>query len=1031
MKLMQVLWSNRKAVLTVTLLLCVAGAYFAANLPVAIFPQLTTPRIVISAGAGDLPIASTLAQVTRPLEAAVSTVPGVIRVVSTTINGSAGLDVTFAWETDMTLALQRVHTQIDQARPSMAADVDVTAELMDPSIFPIMGYSLSSDKNDLTTLRRTALYAIRPRLARLPGVAQIRVTGGDDPEYVVSARPQALASRGLALEDLRNALAKANDVQSAGSFDSAYQRYEVMVTGQFRGPADIGAVTLARAGADRAPILVSDVADVSEAPAPRTVLATGNGAPSVIVNIIKQPSANTLQVASEVKNALRGLGSAVPPDTRLALFYDQSRIVMQSESSVVEAVVIGGVLALGVLIAFLGDARAAGIVLALLPLSLLISFVLMRLMGQTLNIMTLGALAIALGLVIDDGIVVVENIVHEIEGGSGVRRAVATGARAITPAMIGSSLTTMAAFLPLTLLSGVTGQFFAPLALVMICALAVSLILSLTLGPLMAVYLLRPRPPARRPGAFDRIANGYERLLSACLKGRWIVLLSMVPLLIASYIIFTQLETGFFPEFDEGAFVIDYQMPPGTSLSETDRICRQAENILARQPDVASWSRLTGARSGSGLELTDVNQGDILVRLKERRRESAEDVMSDVRGQIAAALPALQVDLAQMLQDGIGDIAGSPSPIEVKIYGDDMGKLASLAHIAGNIVSGTPGVVDENDGVVQTGPQMSVRVDSLRAARYGVAASDVASDASTAIRGSIATTVQRNEETIGVRVRADMPTPTDIASLSALPVAAANGATAPLGSMARIEMQPGSDQITREDQQQMVAVTAGLENRDLGSAVRDVQQRLEKSLPLPAGYRIEYGGLYASQQASFVELATVLGTAVLLVGFMLILHLRSFRQAVVLIATAVLSLSGVLAGLWLTSTPLNISSFTGAIMIVGIVTENGIVLFDFVNQLRRDAPGRPFEAILREAGKKRLRPILMTTIGTILALLPLTLGIGAGAAMQKPLAIAVIGGLCGSTFFTLAAAPALLLIAETLASRHPSADIFLAERPGD
>ena len=493
-----------QGVLTLTLLLCALGGYFALNLPVAIFPQLVVPRVSVSADAGDIPLETTLAQVTRPLEAAVSTVPGVTNVASVTSRGSDSIDVTFAWGTDMQLALQRVQGQIAGERSSLPVGANVAAEVINPSIFPIMGYSLTSKTLDLVELRRIATYTIRPRLARLPGVAQIRITGGDTPEFLVAVEPRALAAHGLTLQDVQDAIAKANGVSSVGQLDHAYQRYEILVSGLLRNEDDVRSVTVA--AKNGVPIAVSDIAVVSKSIQPRTILATGNGSPAVIVNVIKQPDANTAQVADEVHATLADLKSSLPAGVATSLFYDQSEIVRSSENSVIESIVIGGVLALIVLTLFLGDLRAASIVLIILPLTILITFGFMKALGQTLNIMTLGALAIALGLVIDDGIVVVENIFHERERGRSRRAAIAAGIQAITPAMVGSSLTTMAAFLPLTFLSGVTGQFFGPLALVMVATLFVSLMLALCLTPLLADVLL-PRDPENIPEGGERKAS--------------------------------------------------------------------------------------------------------------------------------------------------------------------------------------------------------------------------------------------------------------------------------------------------------------------------------------------------------------------------------------------------------------------------------------------------------------------------------------------------------------------------------------------
>ena len=1021
---------NRKAVVSLVVLLCAMGAYFAAHLPVAIFPQLTVPRIAIAGEAGDIPIQTTLVQLTRPLEAAVSTVPGVVRVGSTTTRGSNSLDVTFADGTDMQIALQRVQSQIAEARASLPPGATVTAAALSPSVFPIMGYSLTSPDLDLAALRQLALYTIRPRLARLPGVAQIRVTGGDMPEFLVAVRPAELASRGLSLQDVVDALAKANGISSVGQTDQSYQRYEILISGLLRNADDMLHVVITTR--NRVPILLSDVADVRNSVQKRTILTTGNGKPGVILNVIKQPEANTLQVADEVHAALNSLGSALPKDAKIDLFYDQSEIVAQSEGSVVESIIVGGVLALLVLMLFLGNLRVAAVVLVQLPLTLIITFSLMRALGQTLNIMTLGALAIAMGMVIDDGIVVVENIYHELEQGKSRADAVAAGMRAITPALVGSSLTTMVTFLPLTILSGVTGQFFAPLALVMIATLLVSLLLALMLTPLLAGYLLPLRVGAKHehkpgladaifgffPRLFDRVADAFGHILLACLRHKAIVILFTLGTLVGCYLLYPRLQTGFFPEFDEGAFVIDYHLPPGTSLAETDRAVSKVEALLAKTPEVAAWSRLTGALSGSGLELTEQNQGDILVRLKTTRDRDSAAIMEEVRSQLEETVPPVEVELIQILQDGIGDMAGAPSPIQVKIYGPDTATLVDLAHKAGVIVTKTPGVVDENDGIVESGPEMMVRVDGVKAARAGLTTEAVTLAATDALRGTVATTIQQTESSVDVRVRAENGP--DLETLPDLPISVPGGGPAvPLRSVARLVLAPGTPQITRENQQQVVAITARLENRDLGSGVRDVQARIGKGLPLPPGYHIEYGGLFASQQQSFGQLTSVLLVAILLVATMLLLQLRSFRQAFALLLAAILSLSGVLLGLFLTKTPLNISSFTGAIMVIGIVTEDGIVFFDVVNHLRRLHPEKSLIDIVLESRRLRLRPILMTILAAILALFPLALGIGAGAAMQKPLAIAVIGGLAASTVFTLIVAPVVFIALErSAAGKH-------------
>ena len=1023
-------WTNRKAILTVVLLLCIIGAISAKKLPVAIFPQLTVPRIAVSADAGDLPIDSTLSQVTRPLESAVSTVIGVRKVKSTTTRGSVDLDISFAWGTDMELALQHVQQKLAQSRGSLPNSTLVNAAAINPSLFPILGYSLTSDTKSIADLRKMALYTLRPRLARLPGVAQVRVTGGEDPEFVVKVRAEALSSRGLSMQDVIDAVSKSNSVNSVGVFDKSYQRYEVLVSGLLHSKEDLQNVTVATKSGVAIPI--SDLATVTDGTAPRTLIATGNGKMGVLLNIVKQPNANTVAVADEVKVELNKDLRELPPGVNSNLFYDQSDIVKASESSVIESIVIGGILALIVLLFFLNNLRAAIVVLSILPASLLLTCWVMSLVGQTLNIMTLGAMAITLGLVIDDGIVVVETIVQAMETGLGRWEAITSGLKGISGAMVGSSITTMLAFIPLTLLSGVTGQFFAPLAFVMVTTLAISLVLVMTVGPILAGFLLtkthakhvarvgrRFNPFGRLRHWIDEIPTRFGRLLRWSLAHPYPFLVSIVPILFVTVFTFNHLATGFFPEFDEGAFVIDYKLPAGTSLTETDRVCRIVEKILGNTPEVASWSRLTGGLSGSGFELAEQNEGDILVRLKAQRSRSADEIMNSIRTTAATEAPSFNSDFVQVLQDSIGDMAGSPKPIEIKLFGKDMTTLAAVAKNCATAMSKLHWIVDENTGVVQVGPEVEVRVDPQQASRFGLTTDAVTQAATAAVRGTVATSIQNGEAPVDVRVRAvnsladvntqdlgnlPIPSPTLTSSSSAI-----HGDTIPLSSLAAITTQPGALQVTRENQEMMVPVTARLNGRDLGSGVRDVNTLIKNSVSFPPGTRYEIGGLYSSQQKSFADLAGVLALAVILVFGALLVQFRSFKQSIVLLAAAALSMVGVLLGLLITRVPLNISSFTGAIMIVGIVTENGIVFFSQYNQMKQADDQTSDRELLIAAGIGRVRPIMMTTIGAILVLFPLALGIGAGAAMQKPLAVAVIGGLCVSMFFTLLIGPVLFL----------------------
>jgi len=1020
----------RKAILLLTVLLCLGGFYASQALPVAIFPDLTAPRIIVTADAGDTPIPTVLANITRPLENAVAGVPSVTRVHSLTQRGGDELDVNFNWGTDMAATLQQVQARIAQVQATLPAGTNVTAERLNPSVFPVMGYSLYSKTVSQQELRRLALYTLRPRLLRVPGVREIAVQGGDTPDFLVELNPTALLARGVSASDVETALAKNNQINAVGHYDQSFLRYQILVSGLFGTTKDIESVTVAVK--DRVPVTVGEVGTVRRGVEAHTVETSGDGRAAVLLNIIKQPTGNTVQVSDGIKKTLDEAKALLPADVTVSNFYDQADIVVGSQHSVIEALILGGALALLVLMLFLGNLRTAAIVLIILPLTVVITFALMKILGQTMNIMTLGALAVALGLVIDDGIVVVENMFHELESGKERSEAIAVGLKAITPAMIGSSLTTMVAFLPLTFLNDLTGQFFGPLSLVMIATLAVSLALALLLTPILAGWLLplkaeaaaqKPSVVARVlgffPRQFDRIVRVYSHVLGWCLRRRAVVLLLLLPLVLGTTLLYGRIQTGFFPEFDEGGFILDYQLPAGTSLAEASQVSGQVETVLARTPEVAAWSRQTGAQNG--FAITTQNVGDMTVRLRSDRTRDINAVMDDIRAQVAAKYPAADVDFHQTLQDQIGDIAGDPTPVEVKIFGPDQATLESLAQQVDGVLAKRPYVVGDLSGVVHSSPEAVLSVNTDQAQRYGLTADDVTQAATTALQGVEPTRVQQGEESVGVRVV--LAHPGQALDQSLLPdilvASPVTGGDVPVSEVATVQRQPGSSQVTRDNQRQMIAVTASLKDRDLGSATSDIQAQVRKQVTLPPGYSIEYGGLYASQQQSFSELGTTLLITMLLVFTLLVFQFRSIRQAIALLLAAILSLFGVLLALTVTKTPLNISSFTGAIMIIGIITENGIVLFDFFNHLRRVYPDRPLAAVMAEAGEQRLRPILMTTIGAILALMPLALGLGAGAALQKPLAIAVIGGLSVSTLFTLLVAPVLFVSLEGL-TRHKS-----------
>ena len=1015
-----------RALLFVTIAACLAGVFALRQLPSAIFPQLNIPRIKILAEYGDVPPEIVTAQVSKPLEQAVSSVPSIRVVRSTTSRGSAEITADFQWGTDMLSTLNLVNTRLADLRQTLPATVNLRTQIMRPTVFPILGLSLTSKQADSAALYDYANYTLRPELTKIDGVSEVRIVGGNIREYWVNLDAGRLQSHGISTIQVEDAIRGSNVVSAIGQFDDRYRRFSVLSANQTDQPADIAKVVVTVK--NNTAVTVGDLGNVVRGHMPQNIAVTAGGDDAVLVNVLRQPDGNTTTIAQDVRETLQRLDQSLPAGTQVRYFYDQSDLVRESVSSVVEAILIGGALAAVVLVIFLGNLRSAAVVLIIIPATILITFAVLSLLGQTVNIMTMGALAVALGLVVDDAIIVVENIHRHVQDGNTGQEAVRLALQEIGPAMGASSLSTIVTFVPLTFLSGLTGQFFAPLALTIVVALTVSLLLSVLVAPILGAHWLRankkaavPRtisamdstssaPPADhhdQQSPFLRVITGiYGRSLTWTLRHKPLFFLLLVPFLFLVGFLFTKLETGFMPDMDEGGFVLDYKMPPGTSLSETDRICREMEKVIIATPEVQAYSRRTGA--ALGFHLTYPHDGDFLVRLKPRskRSQSVDKIMDTMRDQIHEDVPGVDIEFAQILQDLIGDLAGAPKPVEVRIYGDNIKTLQALAPKVGEQIKQVKGVVDEFDGVSSSGPEVEVHVDKERAAAVGMTPQAVSAAVNTTMYGDIVTTlVQNGERQVGIRVWNRAGTQQSLADVQQIPVVTPTGASVPLATLAQIVRTEGSTETDRQGLRPVVSVTAQISGRDLGSVIEDVKQQM-KNLTLPPGYIVEYGGQYESQQESFRQMLLILGVVVTLVFVVLLFYFRAFEEPIALFGAALASLSGVVIALFLTHTPLNIGSITGAVMIIGIVTENGVFLFDYTHQMARGS-SLGLDALLVEAGKVRLRPKLMTILTAILTLFPLALGIGAGAELQRPLAIAVIGGLSMSTLFTLILAPTL------------------------
>ncbi|HEV8168105.1 MAG TPA: efflux RND transporter permease subunit, partial [Pyrinomonadaceae bacterium] len=924
------------------------------------------------------------------------------RIKSKTARGSAEINLFFSWNGDINQELSLVQARMSQLLTSLPPTAEIrNIDRLTFAVFPVTGYSLTSDKRDQATLTDLATYVVRPQLARLPGVAVVGVAGGKTREFHVTIDPEKLTAHNVSTQQVVDAIRNSNIIVSPGLIEENHQLELALISGQAKRPDELNDIVVATV--NNAPVRVADVATVGAGVEPQYTIVTADGHPAALVNINRQPDANTVAVVDEVKAALNAMRGQIPKDVRVAAYYDQSLLVRESINSVRDSIIVGLLLSVVILYAFLRNWGTTFVAILVIPVTVLVTFLAMWLAGLSFDLMTLGGVAAAIGLLIDDAIVVVENIYTHMSRGQSRREAVQSAVSEITVPIIGSTITPVVVFLPLTLLTGVTGVFFRSLALTMSVALLTSLVLALAFTPVLAQRFVRARPhdDESHGRVLGIIIGRYESILGFALDRRWIVGAAIILVLAGSYVLFQTLGSEFLPEFDESAFVLDYLAPAGSSLSETDRMLRHVEEMLMETPEVESYSRRTGLEMG--LFVTEPNTGDFAVKLKPDHKRSTEEVIAELRDQIAQSEPALEVEFVGIVPDVIGDLEGNPEPIEVKLFSEDAAALQATADEVEAAIKKVPGVVDTLNGVVISGPAVTFNIDPARASQFGVTANDIAATITTAMTGDAASSILQQDRLIKVRVIFPADVRTSLDKVKALQVRASSGQLFRLDQVADVDIDKGQAEIERENLRQMIAVTGRLEGNDLGTAIRQIQQQLVEDVKLPPGMTVEYGGLYQEQQSSFGELALALILAVLLVFITLLIEFRSYAHPIAIVTGAVLALSGVLLALFITGSTLNVVSLMGMIMIVGIVAKNGILMLDAVEE--NLASGDTLRQALLRSGRRRFRPVLMTSLAAMLGMLPLALAIGAGSELLQPLAIAVIGGLTMALGLSLIVTP--------------------------
>ena len=1013
-----------RPILFLIISLALVGAYTAFTIPVAVFPNTDFPRIVIGVDNGVTPIDQMLVTITRPIEEAVNSVSGLRKVYSITSRGSAEVDLFFDWNSDMTLTLQRVDAVMARLQTELPSTARIETHRLTFATFPIIGYSLTSDTIPQNKLWEMAIYDLKPRINRLDGVASVLVQGGRVPEFQVTPDPARLQASGITVTDILDAIRRANLIDSPGLMEHEHQLVLGLVSGQVHTPEEIAQIVV-KTSNNGVPIRVGDIAKVAPSEAPVYTIVTANGKPAVLLSVNRQPDSNTLQVANEVHQKIAELRPTFPPGVHMEAFYDQSTIVSDSIASVRDAVLMGIILSSAILVLFLNDWGSSFVAALVIPATLLLTLIVLKLTGQSFNLMTLGGLAAAVGLVIDDAIVVLENIVLHRDAGEPRFRAIQSALREITVPLVGSTITPIVVFLPLISTTGVTGSFFRALAITMTVSLLSSLLLALTWTPTLSQYFVRRQESASTgeehsaaallaaeeahlSGFFGRIVSVYGRLMQKLLRRPVLIVAGCATILILSYVCYRLLGSDLLPSMDEGGFILDYYTPPGSSLAESDRILEHIERIVRSMPEVVNTSRRTGLQLGLAA-VTEANRGDFTVKLKPRkdRKRDIDDVISDIRDEIKNTEPAADVEFVQVLQDMIGDLTSQPEPVVIKLFSPDAKLLNETAPRVADAIQKIPHVVDVLDGIENTisGPAVTYRVDPVVAARSGFTPEEIATDAAAVLEGQpAATPVVLNDRAYTIRVRFPEQTRTSLEHMSNTLLTSSTGHTATLGSLASMTSEPGQTEIRRENLQRLVEVTARFEGVDLGTGMESVKKAVA-ALRLPSLIRVEYGGLYEEQQKSFRDLFTVFLLALVLLFVVLLFEFRTFAAPFAILVSALLSTFGGFLALLITQTTFNVASFMGMIMVIGIVAKNGILLLDADQRFR--ALGFTPEESLIQAGRRRLRPIAMTALATIAGMLPLAFAFGSGSEMLKPLAIAVIGGLLSSIVLSLVLTPTI------------------------
>ncbi|KFF15797.1 efflux RND transporter permease subunit [Flavobacterium hydatis] len=996
---------HKNGLSTIIFLIILGGIFSYSKIQTGLFPEITFPKIKIIADAGQQPVDKMMITVTKPLENAVKKVQDLKTVRSTTSRGSCEISAFMNGNTDIDLSKTRIEAQINQIRNDLPPDLQVTVEKMNPSILPVIGYAIESKDRSPIDLKKIANYTVKPFLSQIEGISEVRIVGGKEKEYWLSLDFDKMSAFGITPAMVTQVMSETNFIKSNGYLSDYHYLYLTITDAQLDKKDELENLVIRNNS--KGIVTLKDICTVEIREAKEYIKVNANGKESILVAVIKQPDANLITVSDAMNEKLTELKKILPKDVIIKPFYEQANFVNDAVKSVTDSLLIGLFLAIIVAILFLKSVKASATILITIPVTLGLTLIVLHITGQTFNIMTLGAIAAALGLIIDDAIVVVEQIhrTHEEHPGEPTITLLQKAINYLFPAMLGSSISTIVIFFPFVLMSGVAGAYFKVLTDTMIITLVCSFLVTWLLLPV--IYLLLSKKESVGVESTESIHEVKTQNWVSYFIGKPIISFVFCFILILSgVLILPNLETGFLPEMDEGSIVMDYQSPPGTSLEETDRMLREVEKIIIKNPNVQAYSRRTGTQMG--FFITEPNNGDYLIQLKKDRNKTSNEVIDEIRADVELTQPALRIDFGQVIGDMLGDLMSSVSPIEVKIFGSNQKDLQRIAHQVASIVEKTKGTADVFDGKILAGPSINIVPNYSKLAQFGITPADLQFQMQTALEGNVIGGLLENEQVTPIRLIYKSSEKRSLDEVKRTQLFLPNGQFVPITSLVTITAEKGSSEIERENLQMMSVVTGRLDNKDLGTVMKEIQSKVTNEVKLPQGYYIEYGGAYKDQQQSFKELLLILITSSFLVFGVILFLFRDFRAALVILFISVLGITGSYLLLFISNVPLNVGSYTGIIMIVGIISENAI--FTFLQFKETYKLTKDINNSLVYSISTRLRPKLMTAIGAIIALLPLAIGIGTGSELHQPLAIAVIGGFIVALPLLLIVLPSLLAL---------------------